>query len=567
MPDGHWVISPTGSYASGTYYGTYTGTFTGTFIYEDFRVDVRMSGTCWEIHADVAEIEEVAQVTAYEGQWFIKANDNNILVADVELMPVRRNSMVYEWSSGLQDIAVEFPFHYRAPETIEGNVELIFDSGASSRCCGCVIYGDYIFTRRISNGTVVKINRKTTVEDAWGGPPVPGYNTSFSVIDQDHVVVYAIGEAWYMMDWTDYTIRQIASVPVSIYYMPHWAVIKDVLCIGMVYETANDVPSPSYTNRWYGNWMFNIWTGEQLFGQITPSAPADAFVENTFFSDLVVERSFFWCVAKTSENGGTWPEVVGPEPAMIYRLTAYPDFTQYGPIQDFMYEAKVVKLYFHPEVPYGDLEVAEMAYNPADKMIYINAVYYGGDSDPQDYELILRMSPENLSYSIVHQIPLGHVMPPFPIGEVIGSFMKARDDVYVLLRSSDTSYPFADCYNVRNLSTPLWSAPIYRNIGYLDTGSLIVDDYDRLWTMGHEFLGEQLLLYAWNIKTGALEYSIDTGIPYPWGDHYYYPTTFPYRTLIVADDSILVFSHNTIQYAYRGYPYISAQNTYIYKVT
>ena len=73
--------------------------------------------------------------------------------------------------------------------------------------------------------------------------------------------------------------------------------------------------------------------------------------------------------------------------------------------------------------------------------------------------------------------------------------------------------------------------------------------------------------YGRNVDTGVAEVIIDTGIPEAWGDQYYYPTEFEYRTVVVAEDSILVFVRNTYQYAYQGRPNIYARNTFIYKVT
>jgi hypothetical protein len=85
--------------------------------------------------------------------------------------------------------------------------------------------------------------------------------------------------------------------------------------------------------------------------------------------------------------------------------------------------------------------------------------------------------------------------------------------------------------------------------------------------MGREYLGDQTMLYAYNIQTGVREIEIDTGIPEAWGDRYYYPTDGEYRAILPADECVLIFVHNTYQYAYQGRPQIDAQNTYIYTVT
>jgi hypothetical protein len=177
------------------------------------------------------------------------------------------------------------------------------------------------------------------------------------------------------------------------------------------------------------------------------------------------------------------------------------------------------------------------------------------------------MSPENLSYSIAYQVPINITRPPWPLGEIMSPFLRARDGLYMCLRTSTNYIPNRALYNVQSLSTALWSPEVYSDLGDLDNGSVIVDDNDRIWYMGNVYLGDQTMLYGHNINTGARDFAIDTGIPYPWGNQYYYPITNRYRQLIIAEDSILVFSHNTYQPAYQGRPLITAQNTFIYKVT
>lgn len=553
IPEGIWGISPTGTTITGTYWS-----------YIDYTVNILASGTCFGIITGTAEIERVAQVQAYEGQWFVKGNDNNILVADVEMMPIRRNMRAREYGSGYIKVGYEHPLHFRAPATINGTVTWIYDSG-NIRCVGMVLYGDYVFTRNMW-GKVIRINRKTEEVLAFSGSDEAIYNTSFTVIDAEHVVVY-VNDTWKMANFADMSLTTICSVPHSSYYYPHWAVIKDVLCIGLVYEIGYGVPSPSWTSRWVGNWMFNIWTGEQLFGRISPHAPADAYVNDTIFTDLVVDKSFYWVMSTTSENNGTWPEVVGPEPARMYKLTPYPDTSGGGPIQDFTYDVKMTKLYYNGS--YGDLEVNDIAYNPEDKLIYITGYYYGGEEPISTaYSYIAVMSPDNLSYTIIYSVSVPIFRPPWPAGEV-GQIFRSRDKLYVTLSQGSSSNPALPdrMFDIRHLSTPLWTLPLYTNFGSWDGSSQHADINDRIWVMGNAYLGDQTMLYAYNIQTGVREIEIDTGIPEAWGDRYYYQTDGEYRAILPADECVLIFVHNTYQYAYQGRPQIDAQNTYIYTVT
>lgn len=557
MANGYWdVLSCTGTYASGTFYGEGGDeTYTGSYVYLVNIMDVLVSGTCWEIHTGIAEVDDpVCQIQAYEGQWFIKENENNLFVADIELMPLRRNSQHIKYSDYL-NVATEFPHHHRAPSTLNGDTELIYTS-SNSRLYGTVLFNNYLFSLNWDDNTIVRVD--LTTGDSIS-QPAGGNGYAFSVIDNNWVVIDEYN-AWSRLNMVTGEKVSIGGVPYSSYYYPRWAVIKDVLCVGQMYDYDIYPPNPSYIKRKHTNAMFNIWTGETLYQRTTKRLPADASVIQSVPS-VVANRDFFYVTPKTSENGGTWPSVVGPEPSIIWRLRTAPEVYGggSGPFDDpdsFTYSATPAYLYYDPDARSGDLQVIDIAYNPFNQMIYIIGLYYPG-SGGSTHGVILMMSPENMSYVSIYDeiIESGSINLPF-------RFYPGLNELYVFVKKSANGGTF---YNVRTW-TPVATTYFGDFDAYYDCAS-VVDVNNRLWYMGVGFINDATHLYALNMETGIIDYDLAVGIDLPWGDQYYYPTDMQYRQVIPQNDCIIVFKHNTYQYAYQGRPAIYDRSTQIYKVT
>ncbi len=551
MSNGKWIISVTGTYASGTYYGTFTGTFTGTYIWQEYRVDILMSGTCFKVVPGFAEVDDVvAEVWGYEGQWFIQPNPDNILVADIELMPVRRNTKNYHES--YINIAWEHPNHYRAPSELEGNTSLVYQSASTERLYGLVIHNHYIYSYGRDSNIIIRYDMDTgEVVSQYSG----GNGYQFSVIDDDWVVIDYYNH-WYRVNLVTGVYFSIGTVPCyDPYHYPHWAVIKDVLCVGQVREYNYEDACPSWLKRQYCNYMFDIWTGQTLFGTTTPKIPGDANILQ-YHPDIVVNRDFFYIVCRTSEGGGTWPGVVGHETSIIWRMRTAPEvYGGGGDEEDFEYTATPVYIYYNNV----DLIIEYMAYNPFNGLIY----YAGQDWSPSvGYNQIIGvLSPENLSYSTVYSRYIDTGADPHRAGSV-EDFLLGRDELYVILNSEGYTYTI---YKVRNMQVMAVTNGYSGAQG--QAGAKIVDINNRYWYMGRGFVDDTSYLYSLNLDTGTIDNAIETGVEMAWGDRYYYPTDAPYRQIIPYNDAIIIFKHNTYQPEYQGRPLITSRCTQIYKVT